>query len=201
VSFRLPLSARLLPLLALITLVVAVATAEAGAATKGCAAFPTQAAAQDYFLASGGGPQQRVGTLDGNRDGVACEGLPGPFKGYATLGYNRKQNFFYGTASMPPLPGASGFPCMEGNPAFPDGPRRLNVYRTMPGADQLVLGPVGAEARLSSGRLVWKADKAVVPDGRYYAAFEEKIRMTPYGGNECPGFRSAEIALPQPLSR
>ncbi len=192
---------RLLPLLATAALTAYLFAMDAGAAARGCNSFPTQAAAQDYFVESGGGPQQPVGKLDDDRDGVACEGKPGPYKGFATIGYNLKKKFFYGTASMPPLEGAAGFPCMEGNPAFPDGPRRLNVYRVAPGPDPLVFGPIGTEARASSGRLLWKADKATVADGRYYAVFEEKIRMTPYGANECPGFRSAEIAPPPPLKR
>jgi hypothetical protein len=191
---------RLLPLVA-VALAACVLAADAGAASRGCDSFPTQAAAQDHFVANGGGPQQRVGKLDDDRDGVACEGKPGPYKGFATLGYNLRKKFFFGTASMPPLEGAAGFPCMEGNPAFPDGPRRLNLYRSIPGPDQLVLGPIGAEAQAASGRLLWKADKATVADGRYYAVFEEKIRMTPYGANECPGFRSAEIVFPPPLKR
>ena len=190
---------RLLPLLAAAAGLVCLLAAAADAATRGCDSFPTQAAAQDYFVANGGSTTQRVGQLDGDGDGVACEGKPGPYKGFATIGYNLKKKFFYGTATMPPQEGGAGFPCMEGNPAFPDGPRRLNVYRVQPGPDQLVLGPIGAEARASSGRLLWKIDKATVADGRYYAVFEEKIRMTPYGANECPGFSSAEIALPKPL--
>lgn len=198
-NLGLTFSMRLLPLLAVAAGVVYLLAADAGAATRGCDSFSTQAAAQDYFVANGGGPGQRVGQLDGDRDGVACEGKPGPYKGFASFGYNVKKKFFYGTASMPPHEAGTGFPCMEGNPAFPDGPRRLNVYRVMPGADQLVAGPIGAEAQTTSGRLLWKANKATVADGRYYALFEEKIRMTPYGGNECPGFRSAEIVLPKPL--
>ncbi len=192
---------RLLPLLAAGALAACLLAVDAGAASRGCDSFPSQAAAQDYFVANGGGPQRRAGVLDDDRDGVACEGKPGPYKGFATIGYNRKKEFFFGTASLPSLDGAAGFPCMEGNPAFPDGPRRLNVYRVAPGPDRLVFGPIGAEARTSSGRLLWKADKATVADGRYYAIFEERIRMAPYGANECPGFRSAEIALPKPLKR
>jgi hypothetical protein len=199
VNARFPLAMRLLPLLAAAAGLCYLLAADARAASRGCDSFPTQAAAQDHFVASGGSATQRVGQLDGDRDGVACEGKPGPYKGFATIGYNLKKKFFYGTASMPPLEGAAGFPCMEGNPAFPDGPRRLNLYRVVPGPDQLVLGPIGAEARTSSGRLLWKIDKATVADGRYYAVFEEKIPMTPYGANECPGFRSAEIVLPKPL--
>jgi len=173
------------------------ASTEAGAApVPGCPSFASQAAAQEYFLGLGGGPRERVGGLDVDRDGVACEGSSGPYVGFATLGYNRKRKFLYGIASMPPLAAGEGFPCLEGNRAFPDGPRRLTVFKVEPGADRAILGPIGAEQRPASGRLVWRADRATLPPGRYYAAFEEKVRLSPYRPNECPGFRSHEVGLP-----
>jgi len=177
---------------------VAPVSTEAGATTPipGCPAFASQAAAQEYFLGHGGGPRDRVGSLDPDRDGVACEGRPGPYAGFATLGYNVKKKFFYGVASMPPVAAGEGFPCMEGNRAFPDGPRRLTVFKVEPGADRAMLGPIGAESRATNGRLVWKADRSTLPAGRYYAAFEEKVKLSPYGPNECPGFRSHEVGLP-----
>jgi hypothetical protein len=70
------------------------------------------------------------------------------------------------------------------------------VFRVGPGADRAVTEAVGAEAKPSTGQLIWKADKQVVPAGRYYAAFEERVPLTPYGANECPGFRSREASLP-----
>jgi len=173
------------------------ASTEAGATpVPFCPSFASQAAAQEYFLGLGGGPRDRIGGLDGDRDGVACEGRPGPYAGFATLGYNVKKKFFYGGVSMPPTLTGEGFSCMEGNRAFPDGPRRLTVFKVEPGADRAMLGPIGAESIPASGRLVWKADRATLPAGRYYAAFEEKVRLSPYGPNECPGFRSHEVGLP-----
>jgi hypothetical protein len=169
-----------------------------GAATPGCASFPSQAAAQEHFAELGGSPERRVGALDDDRDGVACEFLPGPYKPFATIGYNRKGNFFYGVVSMPSVQrGDEGFPCLYGNRHFPRGPRRLNVYKVQPGADKPIFGALAAEARPESGRLLWKAERDLVTPGTYYAAFEEKIRTSPYGANECPGFRSYEIALPR----
>ena len=163
----------------------------------GCPSFSSQAEAQDYFADLGGSPRRPVGGLDGDRDGIACESLSGPYKPFATIGYNLKGKFFYGVASMPPAAtGEERFPCLYGNRRFPDGPRRLNVYKVQPGADKPIFGILGAEAKPESGRLFWKADRDVVTPGRYYAAFEERIPLTPYGANECPGFRSGEIALP-----
>jgi hypothetical protein len=195
------LSARA-PVLLLIAAIAATgawaATAKAVTPVSGCASLGNQAEAQDYFAELGGSPHRAVGDLDGDHDGIACEGLPGPYKPFATIGYNRKGGFFYGIASMPPAAGGGeGFPCLYGNRNFPDAPRRLNVYRVLPGPDKPLFGVLAAEARPESGRLLWKAEREVVAAGRYYAAFEEKIRLRPYGANECPGFRSGEIALPQ----
>jgi len=175
------------------------AVAVAVTPVPGCSSFSSQAAAQDYFAELGGSPRRAVGDLDGDSDGVACEGLSGPYKPFATIGYNRKGGFFYGIASMPPAAtGDERYPCLYGNRHFPDGPRRLNVYKVVPGPDKATFGVLGAEARPESGRLLWKAEREDVTPGSYYVGFEEKIRLSPYGANECPGFRSAEIALPQP---
>ena len=188
------------------TLVAAIAAlglwaVAAGAVTPvpGCASFASQAGAQDYFGRYGGSPSHPVGGLDPDRNGVACEGLGGPYKPYATIGYNRKGRFFYGVASMPPAAkGDEEFPCLYGNRHFPDGPRHLNVYKAQPGADKPIFGTLKAEARPESGRLLWKAERDAVTPGLYYVAFEERIPLKPYGANQCPGFRSAELALPQP---
>lgn len=163
----------------------------------GCASFGTQAAAQLNLMQGGGSSRRTTAGLDADRDGVACEGLPGPYKGFATIGYNLKQRFFYGSVSMPPDPAAGGFACLEGNRHFSDGPRLLTIYRVTPGHDRLIVAEVPAEARPESGRLLWKAERSTVVPGRYYAEFEARIPLTPYGGNECPGFRSREAALPR----
>jgi hypothetical protein len=184
-------------LAALVALSAWVATAGALAPVPGCSSFASQADAQDHFARFGGSPGNTVGALDSDRDGVACEGRPGPYKAFATIGYHRKGGFFYGVATMPPaVDGDDRFPCLYGNRHYPDGPRLLNVYKVQPGADKPILGAIGAEARPESGRLLWKAEREAVTPGRYYAAFEDKVRMQPYGPNECPGFHSAEIALP-----
>jgi hypothetical protein len=205
VRFELPSSARLLALATASVLLVAWVTAVSGsAATPGCASFGRQAEAQDYFAERGGSPRHRVGDLDRDRDGVACEELPAPFKGFATIGYNLKRNFFYGTVAMPPAAAAAAgekLACLYGNRHFAEGPRLLKVYRVQPGPDQAVTDVFPAEAKPSSGYLIWKAEKKVVVRDRYYVAFEERVPISPYGANECPGFRSAEVALPLSLSR
>jgi hypothetical protein len=166
------------------------------AAAPGCASFRSQAAAQEYLLAAGGGPGRPGGRVDGDRDGVACEGTAGPYKGFATIRYSAKKKAFFGTVTMPPDPLAGGFACLEGNRRFPDGPRVLTIYRERPGPDRVVVSEVRTEARPESGRLFWKDPRRSVPRGLYYAEFEARIPLTPYGGNDCPGFRSRPALLP-----
>jgi hypothetical protein len=165
----------------------------------GCGSYKSQAAAQDDFIAAGGSPKQTVGRLDPDHDGIACEGLRAPYAGYATLGYNKRKNFFYGTASLPPGSSGEGFPCMVGNTHFPDAPRRLNVYKVESGGQgKPIFSPLGlgVEGKPASGRLIWRADRKVVVPGRYYAEFEARVRTSPRGGTECPSFRSGIVHLP-----
>jgi hypothetical protein len=143
----------------------------------------------------GGSPSRNVRGLDGDSDGVACEGLPGPYAGFATIGYHRARAFFYGAASMPAT--ESGFACLLGNRHYPEGPRQLRIYRVRPGADLAVSPVLGAEARPGSGRLLWKLEKDLVP-GHYYAAFEGRQAEAPYKPPECPEFRSRAVYLPRP---
>jgi hypothetical protein len=165
-----------------------------------CSSFKSQAAAQELFTRIGGRPGHDVGGLDADGNGVACEQLPGPREGFATIGYNRTKRFFYGVATMPATGSpADGFACLQGNRHYPDGPRLLRIYRAVPGPDRAVSGDVGAEARPDSGRVFWKLDRKALPPGRYYAAFEEVIRSSPYTPSECPGFRSRATYLPRPL--
>ena len=167
----------------------------AGKAVPGCPSFSSQAEAQELFVELGGSGSRNASGLDGDGDGVACEGLSGPYAGFATIGYHRVRGFFYGAASMPAT--TEGFACMSGNRSFPEGPRRLRVYRVRPGPDLAVSRLLRAEALEASGRLRWKLEKALVP-GRYYAAFEERQPEGPYRPPECPGFSSAQVLLPQP---
>lgn len=184
-------------LLAIVGAVAAVAATEvaATAAAPGCVSFRSQAEAQERFGELGGSPGDPIPKLDPDRDGVACEGLSGPYKGYATVAYNPKRGFFYGTATMPPASDGSGFACLEGNRHFDDGPRLLTLFRVRPGADLVVQHEVGTAVKPSSGRVLWKVEKPIVP-GHYYVVFEERQQLTPYGPNQCPGFRSAEFRLP-----
>ena len=196
-----PASRGFLPLLA--TAAVAVGLGLGGgavvAATPGCGSFRSQAEAQDRFGALGGSPGNPIAKLDPDRDGVACEGLSGPYKGYATVAYNPRRGFFYGTATMPPEGDGDGFACLEGNRHFDDGPRLLTLFKVKPGADLAIRHEVGTATRPSSGRVLWKVEKAAIAPGHYYVVFEERQPLTPYGPNQCPGFRSAEVRLPAPL--
>jgi Excalibur calcium-binding domain len=176
-------------------LVIAVPNPAAGTKPRaGCPSFSSQAEAQDRFVLLGGTPSQNARGLDEDGDGVACEGLPAPYRGFATIGYHRGRGFFYGTATMPAT--ESGFACLFGNPQFPDGPRRLEVFLVRPGPDLSISRWLGAEARPESGRLLWRHHRDLVP-GRYYAAFEERQRETPFRPPECPGFASRETYLPR----
>jgi len=169
-----------------------------------CAAFKSQAAAQSYFLRHGGRRGKPVGRLDGDRDGIACESLAGAYAGYANLGYSKRKRFFYGFAWMPADPDSeSGFACLYGNLHFPDGPRTLGVYRVRPrgrGPVRVRDAEVATQADPANGHLVWKLQAGLAP-GRYFAAFDQRIPLTPYGGNECPGFRSPTVTLPRPARR
>jgi len=164
-----------------------------------CSEFAAQADAQAAFAELGGSPGHPVGGLDPDRDGLACEGLPAPYGFYATIGYNRRGHFLYGTAALPPAArAAAGYPCLRGNRKGPLGPRRLSVRRAAAGGDRAIVTRIHAEADPENGRLLWKAPRPSLAPGRYYAAFEESIRSTPYGRNPCPGFRSREVPLPRP---
>lgn len=198
--------ARLLPLA--VALLASPSLAEAGAVTpvSGCASFHSQAEAQQYFTDYGGSPKRRVADLDPDRDGVACEGNSAPYKGYATIDYNRKRGFFYGTVTMPPATAAPAagekFACLYGNRHFPEGPRLLKIYRvTAAGPDVAITDAFGAEARPASNRLLWKEERRDILAAHYYVEFEERVPISPYGANECPGFNSAEVRLPPPLKR
>jgi hypothetical protein len=170
-----------------------------GAGAPGCGSFASQEEAQAYFMEHGGTPRHHLGALDGDRDGVACEGLKGPFQGYATIGYNKEKRFFYGTASMPSMaPGSGEFACLYGNRHFPDAARRLRLFKVKPGDDKLLVEARGhgTEAKPASGRLLWRVDQKTIVPGRYYVEFEERVSQSPYGRNLCPGFRSRATKLP-----
>lgn len=63
--------------IALATLAIASLPGRAVAGDKDCADFPTQRAAQIFFLKHGG-PRYDPDRLDGDNDGVACEDNPCP---------------------------------------------------------------------------------------------------------------------------
>lgn len=185
--------------LAFVALVIWAPTAGgAGKPPTRCPSFPHQADAQESFFDQGGTPLRNAGGLDGDGDGVACEGLSGPYAGYATIGYNRKRAFLYGTASLPVEADGEGFACLLGNRQFADGARRLTVYRAVPGPDKAVSRPLKAEPRPARGRLLWKLERELTAAGRYYVIFEAQIPLGPYVPSNCPEFRSREVLLPRP---
>jgi Excalibur calcium-binding domain len=181
---------------AVAALAIWVTVASGAANTPGCSSFASQAEAQEHFTQVGGRPARDVEGLDGDGDGVACEGSPGPYAGFATIAYNLKRKFFYGVATMPRTASGDTFACLAGNRHYADGPRLLKVYREARGEDVAVSRTLGAEAKSSGGHLIWKLEKDLGPGGRYYAAFEEQVRLSPYKPSECPEFRSPARALP-----
>lgn len=191
-------SAKALALGAIVAAVAAwAATAASSVAAGGCASFPSQAAAQEQFVHLGGSPARDAAALDADGDGVACEILSGPYEGFATIAYNVKRGFFYGTASMPPKQGGSGFACLSGNRHFPEGPRLLRIFKVEHGADRVISRAIRAEAKPAGGHLVWKLEEDLSRPGSYYAAFEEEVRLSPYKPTECPGFTSRDTRLPR----
>jgi hypothetical protein len=189
------------PLLALLlaaALILLGAVGSLAASPRGCGSFTSQAEAQGYFVEAGGSIEHAVGSLDPDRDGVACEGLNGPYIGYATLGFNKKHDFLYGTASMPPRPDSGEYPCLVGNLHFIDAARRVRIFKVTVDGDKLIADPRGAgvEAKPVTGRLVWRMDRKVLAPGRYFAEFEERQATSPSGGSECPAFRSPVVSLP-----
>lgn len=62
---------------AIAVLAIASLPSQAAAGDKDCADFPTQRAAQIFFLKHGG-PRHDPDRLDGDNDGVACEDNPCP---------------------------------------------------------------------------------------------------------------------------
>lgn len=166
------------------------------AAGRGCASFKTQAGAQTYLLKTGA---RRGGRLDRDRDGVACEHLSGPYKGFATLGFNRRGSFLYGYAWMPATPGAAmPYACTLGNRRYPEGPRLAHLYRIGRGGPRPIFSPFGQGAQFdpANGRLVWRAGVRRLRPGRYFVEFEERQRLGPYEANQCPSFRSRAVRLP-----
>ena len=180
--------------------VLAFGAVGSGAAVPGCEAFAAQGDAQDAFVEAGGSPARNVGGMDSDGDGVACEDLGAPYKGYATIGYHRKRQFLYGVATMPVPPEGGEAPCLIGNKNFPDAARKFNVFKVRSDGDKPLLGryKTGAEAQPDTGTLVWKVDRPNLIPARYYVSFDEKIRTSPNGRNPCPGFSSQPTLLPRP---
>jgi hypothetical protein len=192
----------LVPCLGILWAALAVGSATGEpAAARACGSFDSQAAAQAYSLGAGGSPGHAVGDLDPDHDGVACEALPRPYAGYATIAYNRKRGFLFGVATMPARAGG-GYACLTGNAGESGGIRRVHVYRGAPGSGQPLPGDdvAAAEAKPRSGHLLWKLDRAALPPGTYYASFEGRYWPHPAGSSECPAFSSRPTELPSARS-
>jgi hypothetical protein len=174
---------------------LAVTTGVGAKSIRKCKTFANQAAAQDYLLRHGGGPGQKVGGLDSDSDGVACERLGGPYKGFVAIAYQQRQKFLYGFAAMPEVRGGpERFACLEGNANFPDGPRRLNIYRVGTGKKHPLLSKSKAtEPNPQTGRFPWKIEAKGVK-GRFYAEFEAATSTTGEK-TECPAFRSRAVRV------
>jgi hypothetical protein len=177
-----------------------------GKPARKCSSFASQAAAQDYFFKRGGSPGHKVGGLDPDRNGVACERLDPPYKGYVEAAYEERRRFFYGDISTPK--GKEGdYPCIYKN-ANKEITRRVIVYKVRRGRPGLPLSPKGGEERGEddafskgtapsgrSGGLIWK----VAPKGRIRGLFYVGVPQSESdkGGpvEDCPAFRSRMIRL------
>jgi hypothetical protein len=98
----------------------------ASSATAGalnCSDFASQAAAQSYFL-SHGGPSQDPAGLDPDRDGLACESNPPPYRGLITLHFSSANNDFTGRVR------SVSASCIT--------PRTVQIFRVKDGTDRLV---------------------------------------------------------------
>jgi hypothetical protein len=98
-------------------------SATAGAVS--CSDFASQAAAQSYFL-SHGGPSQDPAGLDPDRDGLACESNPPPYRGLLTLHLSSANNAGYFTGRVWSVSAS----CIT--------PRTVQLFRVKDGPDRLV---------------------------------------------------------------
>lgn len=173
---------------------LAPATGAGAKSIRKCKTFANQAAAQDYLLRHGGGPGQKVGGLDSDRDGVACERLQGPYKGFVAISYQQRKKFFYGFAAMPEVRGGGDerFACLKGNSKLAEGPRRLNIYK-VGGKQPLLSNSKATEPNERTGHFPWKIE-AKGAKGRFYAKFEAATSTTGEK-TECPAFRSRAVRV------
>lgn len=179
-----------------------------GKPARKCSSFANQAAAQDYFFKRRGSPRHKVGGLDPDRNGVACERLDPPYKGYVEAAYEERRRFFYGDISTPK--GKEGdYPCLYKNPnPLMKITRRVSVFKVRRGKPDVPLSPKGGKARGEddttskgtapgggAGGLIWK----VAPKGRIAGRFYVGVLRseTEKGGpaEDCPAFRSRVIRL------
>ncbi len=174
-----------------------------GQPSRNCGSFANQAAAQDYFFKRGGSPRRKIGGLDPDGNGVACERLDAPHKGYADVAFESRRGFFYGGIAVPA--GTDGdFPCLYKN-AKVGITRRVLVYKARRGKPDLPLTLRGGESRESddgskgtvqsgAGRLTWKVDPSGRIRGRFYVDVPQS--ETESGSDEdCPRFRSRAIRV------
>jgi len=176
-----------------------------GKPARKCSSFANQAAAQDYFFKRGGSPRHKVGGLDPDRNGVACERLDPPYKGYVEAAYEERRRFFYGDIATPK--GREGdYPCLYKN-TKKQITRRVIVYRVRRGKPNIPLLPKGGKERGAddaskgttrgggSGGLIWK----LAPKGRIRGLFYVGVPQSESekGGpiEDCPGFRSRAVKV------
>ena len=158
----------------------------------------SQAEAQEAFLDLGGKPGNDVGGLDGNGNGVACEALPGPYEGYATIGFNVRKGFLYGVATLPlhreRLPVPARQPLRPGNGApgerLPRAPRsRQSDPRRR---DRHGRRPEHRQDRLESGQIGPPVQAATTSPSRR----ESRLRRT--GATSAPASTPGRPLLPAP---
>jgi hypothetical protein len=182
----------LLVLLAAVVVFSPVSSASPG--KKKCASFPSQKAAQGYFVGHGGSQSKDVSGLDPDGDGLVCPANPGPFAAYVEL--NFAKGFFYGQlvcVNYPTHKTKKEIKEVEERAAEHEtagcdsGYIEMNLKEVSPGEDPVVasheaeeapgstLVPVGASAKNVKGAILSFEFKLVPRNthGTFYALSEE----------------------------
>lgn len=188
-----PLSSALPAAALVLALALPIAPTAAAKGGAKCKSFSNQASAQDFFFSRGGSPDTRVGALDPDGNGVACEKLGGPFKGYLEVEVESRRHFLYGIAAVPKGPAGQGaYPCLLGkqpNLYLTRGaPRKVSLYKQAAGKDPLI-ATKGSLPDPKSGTMEWKLDAR--SSGRFYV----EVTPAPEDEAECPAFRSRTVKI------
>lgn len=171
--------------------VVLVTGNASGAGGPKCSSFSSQEKAQDSFFSHGGSSSNRIGALDSDHDGVACEKLPGPNKGSVAMSYEARRKFFYGDVSIPEGQ-HHDFPCLYKNP-IEKIYRRVALYKV---GRKAPFTDLKGTAKAGAGTLIWKLEAKGSVKGKFYVSVPQSETERAGPSEECPEFRSRSIEVP-----